>query len=368
MWLRSLSLRNFRCYDHVELGFHKRMTVLVGLNGRGKSAILDGVELALSALDEEPLAIESRDVRMMPVREQKRIVGMEQGLPVEIEADLGKLKVYRRLTERHGETDTTVSGKCDVSPIHVFAYYDTGRINREAYFFSRPFSEIEEQFPAIQKAVNMGIRRYHARLEYNSTLEKFVIFDRHDGELLAESSSDGARCILGMAADLAWRLALANPEAGPDAVKKTPGIVLIDEVDLLLHPSWQQYVLTDLQRIFPKVQFIVTTHSPQVLSTVAAECIRILDDRYNRVVVPQFSLGAESWQLLQDIQHVSSRPGHVPIVRALQRYLELISLDEYDSAEAKKLRQRLDQWAGTNDPVLVRADMDIRLRRMRSRS
>lgn len=55
-----------------------------------------------------------------------------------------------------------------------------------------------------------------------------------------------------------------------DAPQQTEGIVLIDEVDVHLHPKWQQTILSQLRDAFPCIQFIVTTHSPQVLSTVAA--------------------------------------------------------------------------------------------------
>lgn len=366
MKLKNLHLKNFRCYSDLQIDFDKKITVLVGLNGRGKSAILDGIELALSALDEEPLGISSRDVRMEPLRENKKIVGMEQRLPVELEANLEKLAVYRRLEERHGETFDTVTGRnMQDGPVNVFAYYDTSRIMEEAHFFSKSFAEIKEAFPVIKNAVNRGLRRYKAKFDYNKQLDKFVFIDDVDGELLAEGASDGARCAMGVVADLAWHMALANPELGAKAAEVTPGIVLIDEVDLLLHPSWQQTVLTDLTRIFPKVQFVVTTHSPQVLSTVKPEQIRILDDKTGMVVIPDFSLGAESKQLLEDIQHVSPRPAHVPIVRNLNRYLKLVAEDKFDTPEALLLRKTLDSWCGGNDPVLLRADMDIRLRKMR---
>ena len=84
-----------------------------------------------------------------------------------------------------------------------------------------------------------------------------------------------------------------NPDLGINAVLKTPGIVLIDEVDMHLHPSWQQTVLYDLRKAFPLVQFIVTTHSPQVLTTVPPQSIRAL--RWNNDLIdiyqPDFSLG-----------------------------------------------------------------------------
>lgn len=78
-----------------------------------------------------------------------------------------------------------------------------------------------------------------------------------------------------------------------------------------------------------------------------AECIRILhwDNDLVDIEEPTFSLGAESSQLLRDIQHVESRPGSLPIVQALQRYLQLVNEDKWDSEEALALRETLDRWS-----------------------
>ena len=78
--------------------------------------------------------------------------------------------------------------------------------------------------------------------------------------------SGGQRAILALAADLAWRMAQGNPHLEDPLASEA--IVLIDEVELHLHPSWQQRILNDLRRTFPNAQFIVSTHSPQVLTTV----------------------------------------------------------------------------------------------------
>lgn len=170
-----------------------------------------------------------------------------------------------------------------------------------------------------------------------------------------------------MAADIAYRMARLNPDLGENVALQTPGVVLIDEVDMHLHPSWQQTVINDLTGAFPLVQFIVTTHSPQLLTSVPPESIRILRWEGDAVAIeePVFALGAESSQLLRDIQRVESRPLSVPIVKDLQRYLQLVCDDQWDSEEALALRKKLDLWSKGREPALIRADMDIRLRRFR---
>lgn len=178
--------------------------------------------------------------------------------------------------------------------------------------------------------------------------------------------SDGYRTTLAMVADLACRMVEANPSDSIDDPLNTEAIVLIDEVDLHLHPRWQQTILPDLLRVFPKTQFIVTTHSAQVLTTVEPRCIRKLipSDVVTKVEIPDFSLGAQSMQLLEDIQDVDGRP-QLPIINSLKRYRELVKNDAWDSEDALKLRAELDKWAANKEPELKRIDVDIKMRAFR---
>jgi predicted ATP-binding protein involved in virulence len=221
---------------------------------------------------------------------------------------------------------------------------------------------------AINKAIITCIQSMGwTDLKYSFAAQNLLICHPEKGELPLEAMSDGARSVISMAADIAYRMARLNPDIGEDVTLKTSGVVLIDEVDMHLHPSWQQTVVNDLVKAFPRVQFIVTTHSPQVLTSVPAESIRILhwDNDLVDIEEPAFSLGAESSQLLRDIQHVESRPASLPIVKTLQRYLQLVNEDKWDSEEALALRKTLDQWSQGREPALLRADMDIRVRNFR---
>ena len=90
--------------------------------------------------------------------------------------------------------------------------------------------------------------------------------------------SDGYRCTISLIADIAYRMALLNPQLLDSVLTETDGIVLIDEIDLHLHPTWQKRVLKDLMDIFPKVQFIVSTHAPEVINSVKSDSVIILKD------------------------------------------------------------------------------------------
>ena len=89
--------------------------------------------------------------------------------------------------------------------------------------------------------------------------------------------SDGTRAMVSLVADLAKRASQLNPDYSENAAKLASGIALIDDIDLHLHPEWQQRVVPSLQATFPNIQFIISTHSPQVLSSVPSKHIRVLE-------------------------------------------------------------------------------------------
>lgn len=177
-------------------------------------------------------------------------------------------------------------------------------------------------------------------------------------QLYLDQLSDGYQIILGVVMDFATRLALAAPEgASAEDILGTRAILIIDEVDLHLHPSWQQRVLGDLMRAFPHTQLIVTTHSPQVVSTVPSECIRILQNGQVKAA-PQGTDGAEAQRLLKSVFLVEPRPD-TEMSRALTRYMALVHDKKWDTTEAVELRAKLDAWSKGEEPRLVSADLEI---------
>ena len=446
MYVSKIRMQNFRCYTDFTMQFSPKVTVIVAENGRGKTAILDGLAITMAPYLAAFPGIKARnfqpnDVRMVvdvpQTQDELQIKRMKYLLPVvletEVKADDGKAYSWKReLKSVKGKTSSVSAkfvsdyGKRIAEELNqpgdqdiilpVLGYYGTSRmwndsslLKRKKVDLSRSSGYVEclepsgsyntfaqwfryatesaleydhiiaekklnkknpyrEILNAINKAIVTCIQSMGwTDLKYSFAAQNLLICHPEKGELPLEAMSDGARSVISMAADIAYRMARLNPAMGEDVTLKTSGVVLIDEVDMHLHPSWQQTVVNDLVKAFPKVQFIVTTHSPQVLTSVPAECIRILhwDNDLVDIEEPTFSLGAESSQLLRDIQHVESRPGSLPIVQALQRYLQLVNEDKWDSEEALALRETLDRWSQGREPALVRADMDIRVRNFR---
>lgn len=179
--------------------------------------------------------------------------------------------------------------------------------------------------------------------------------------------SDGYRVVLGLVMDLARRMAQANSQLAVDGNEimnplDLPVLVLIDEVELHLHPSWQQRILDDLIRTFPGAQFVVTTHSPQVLTTVDSGCIRVLAEGQLHAAPPG-TKGAESSRLLKRVFGVDVRPPLDKATQELGEYLALVQADQWTSPRAVVLRTLLDQRYQGEEPALLDADLRIENRK-----
>jgi predicted ATP-binding protein involved in virulence len=167
--------------------------------------------------------------------------------------------------------------------------------------------------------------------------------------------SDGYRNMVAMVADIAWRASVLNPQSYERAPEATKGVVLIDEVDLHLHPSWQRRVLTDLKEAFPLLQFVVTTHSPQVLAGATQDEVRVL--HLEGGPTSPFVQGRDSNSLLEDVFEVSERP--LEMKEQLETLSELIDRDDLEAARNRLAE--LEKLLGPEDPAIVRAQTELLL-------
>lgn len=126
---------------------------------------------------------------------------------------------------------------------------------------------------SVKKCVNCKDVRYYLKQQ-----ELVLEYDNGD-KMPFRLLSDGVRSTLAMAMEIALRCYLLNPQLKSDAPSQTKGVVLIDELDLHLHPAWQKHVATDLRRTFPNLQFVVTTHAPLILSSLDDCFIFSINDR-----------------------------------------------------------------------------------------
>jgi predicted ATP-binding protein involved in virulence len=147
-------------------------------------------------------------------------------------------------------------------------------------------------------------------LKQKSLLVEWTTSEEHARQPTAfENLSDGQRAVIGLITDIARRMCLLNPQLGADVTRETPGVVLIDELDMHLHPQWQRILTRGLVDAFPKVQFIVASHSPQVLGELRPEEIILL--RPDGTTRPQVSYGLTSSQVLEEIMGADARAPEV---------------------------------------------------------
>jgi predicted ATP-binding protein involved in virulence len=182
-------------------------------------------------------------------------------------------------------------------------------------------------------------------------------------ELIINQLSDGEKCLLAMVGDLARRLAIANPGL-PDPLQGS-GVVLIDEIELHLHPKWQREIIPALTRTFRNCQFIVTTHSPQVISQVKPEGIYILESTSDGIIArrPESSFGRDSNRILEDLMDTPARPQEIK-----ESLLDLFRLiDQGNLDGARQLRQHLAEQIGSDEPEFVKADVLIRRKEILNR-
>jgi predicted ATP-binding protein involved in virulence len=207
---------------------------------------------------------------------------------------------------------------------------------------------------AVRKAIPEFLPNFTNLRIRRSPLRMTVL--KQGKELTVNQLSDGEKCLLAMVGDLARRLAIANPGL-PDPLQGS-GIVLIDEIELHLHPQWQRGVIPKLTSTFPNCQFIVSTHSPQIVSDVRPESIYILQQTSQGVTAthPDSSYGRDTNRILEDLMGVPERPQWSD--DGIRNLFRLI--DDGDLNGAKELKAELEQKIGLDEPEFAKADVLIR--------
>lgn len=428
MKIKTLALSHYRRFTDFFMDFDANLTVLVAKNGAGKTSILDAVATSLGAfLTRLPKVSgynpKETDFQVYPDGRRPPYMRIHCESFNGVQWDRTEKRDQSKKTadeipeglgvkQLNDYVDQFIDAENATQPyqLPVFIYYGTGRgvfdIPQRKRNFSKEFRRFDAFAGALESRTNFRSfveYFYHLEEQENRLRNEKRSFDVEWPELKAirqavqrmlpafsnprsvhpagievdwkpngetkqlriEQLSDGYRTTLAMVMDIAARMAEANPDM-PDPLE-TEGVVLIDEVDLHLHPGWQQTILLDLMDTFKNVQFIVSTHSPQVISSVKPERLRVIDWQHDQpVLIPvDFSEGAEAQQVLLDVLGVKSpRVQKLEIVQKLQRYQVLVESGEWDTPEALKLRTELNEWGAEHEPELTRLDIDIRLREL----
>jgi predicted ATP-binding protein involved in virulence len=403
MILKNIKLTNFRCFNELFIELHPRLNVFVGKNGQGKTAILDGIARGLGRIITElgvsGIGFKDTDLRKKSTEQTAEFVQVQLETTKNIVWSISKKRKYPKpatIPKGTGlkQLSTFLKSlledfeKDKSTTLPLFAYYGTNRavldatIERRRHQSKKWFDAMETdelklkqshqdfnyRLPILQTVRNaitsMMPEFFNPRISTHP-LHFIVSWDRGNGvieDLRLEQLSDGYRTMLALVIDLARRMAQTNPHL--EDPLQSEAIVLIDEIDLHLHPDWQQKVLPDLLKTFPKTQFIVTTHSHQVLTTIKKENLHILEwnsENGVNVYKPLTNCyGAESSRILEEIMNVPSRPeSRIEEVHKLYEYLDLVNQGYFDSKRAQKLRQEIEPIFA-DDSALDIADRVIR--------
>jgi predicted ATP-binding protein involved in virulence len=196
--------------------------------------------------------------------------------------------------------------------------------------------------------------------------------NKHGQEIRIEQLSDGEKCLIALVADLARRLIIANdPFLIAVLGERKPflegeGVVLIDEVDLHLHPGWQRMVLPKLMATFPNCQFIVSTHSPQILGEVEASQIRILTQDENNDIhcsIPQQAKGLTSNEVLDELMNIpdglETLSRNAGVEKQLDTLFRLIDDEQFEQAKIEITRMKTELHGDIPDIVRAEALMTM---------
>lgn len=413
MKLRSVEIENFRAIKHLKLPLDESLTVLHGDNAHGKTSVLSAIGTALGAIPTllpgvSGIGFRNSD-RRHSARSARVVLETSDGIEWAIRRGGARRSVGGRSLRDEIRSIIEADEEGREVDLPIVAFYDTDRAVFDApqrrrgfpkefsryaalegaltarpnfrdffkWFYVKEDEELREQrrhrgfvsseLDAVRKAITSLIPgASNPRIELGPL--RFVLSISPDTgpreDLTLDQLSGGYRIILALAADLARRMAQGNPHSNNPLTCEA--IVLIDEIELHLHPAWQQRVLKDLLRTFPSSQFLVSTHSPQVLTTVPPRQIVKLSRESGTVVAGGTSAatyGAEAGDVLSTEMGVRERPADNEFVQKLDEYMRLIGDDQGESEEALTLRAKLDDTS-PDDPALDTADVEIRRRKI----
>lgn len=429
MKIKNISMNNYRGIRSLSMDIDENLNIFMGMNGAGKSSVLDGVAIMLSWIVSRIRHAGSSGRHIA----EKDIFNGESSSLIELCCTyLGEDLKWSLVKNRVGHFDFARGVKTDLGMlsaktkelqkkiahfneklnIPLFVYYPVNRavldiplrirkkhkFNLMAAFdgaltsganfrtFFEWFREREDLENEDWKIMGTMIRDgvldkehpLHEDLQLKEVKNALSLFlpefknltvrrnplrmevEKNGNTMTVEQLSDGEKCLIALVGDLARRMSIANPMRGNPLAGK--GIVLIDEIDLHLHPKWQRMIVPKLRDVFPNCQFMITTHSPHVITHVKPENIFMLYETETKEGIkaerPIESYGKNVDRVLEDLMGLeTTRPDEVNL--KLRHIFKTINSGDLKMAE--KLIQELKEEIG-EDPELVKARVLIRRR------
>ena len=406
----ALKLRNFKGVAELNLTLDESLTLLAGVNGVGKTSVLQALLTAVTHTWHQKPPHHYPPFRISESVTRVGSTGAEIVLVLDVPnkspITVGFSVQERRLKHNPSQIPQLQQYYREIEPaLPLVVYYEQNRVplsdsnwrnvsvsskeNLTSSLHTTASSPREFKAWFFEKEADEGLEtRERQDLEYvdpelatvrgllkqldsftavrsrkpPESGERTLYLEKDGADIPFDSLSGGEQAFFLLAADLARRLMLAAPSPYT-TLEDAPGIVCIDEIELHLHPAWQRKILKTLMKTFPACQFVVTTHSPQVIGGVEAHHVRLLEPAENGVRTvsqPIASKGRDSNYVLKGILDTPERDDEVS--RLFDEFDRLIDAGELD--DAGQLLDKLDNAVeGESSRVAVRRAKWNRLRR-----
>lgn len=381
-YLKNIKIENFKCFEKANFQLDPHFNVFIGNNASGKTTVLDAIAVLLGDLlyatgiqavdfsgqgvikgkDVLSVVIDGQPSFQYPSILNANLESEKTNFQIEV-SELGKktsLKNYSKDVYTVFRERLEQRRKNSGISLPLIAYYGTGRLwgmDNDKVAFQKQEEGIKTAYSncltpnASGKAFQAWYKTLVAELlenpndldqSFRTALDKGIssmisewgemaysfkqddIIGKLNGEVrFFRQLSDGYRNTLGMVADMIYRAIQLNPHLGEKVLEETPGIVLIDELDLHLHPVWQRRIVADLKRLFPRVQFVVTTHSPFIVQSLEDEELLNLDE-----LSGQNDLGLDDDPNKYSLEDVAEVEMGVKDVQRSRKFLEMMATAE----------------------------------------
>lgn len=395
MYLEKVILKNYKAFDDLEIRLQPGMNILVGDNGAGKTSVLDGIAVALGGLFVSVEGVRAKNIIKDDVHLTVNTAGdastiisycepVSAGCVVKVDGkEFSWNRVKEEMSSAHTRTDDKSAAawmkKITNQPeanLPLLSYQSAARVwkVRRGDFGSEAKRRLDDRrcgyigcldqsmdIKAIQqwymkqeqvafikgknireyenfKSIVSGFMKEINELDeapaiyYSRQFEELVYADQNQ-EIAVSKLSAGYQSLLWLVMDLAYRICILNPELKDKT--EIRGVVLIDEVDMHLHPKWQWNIIKALSASFPNVQFIAATHSPIVISSAREANVIFLDDEKNVKYLPE-CYGFAVEDVLQYRLESIPRPKNVQvIVDEIEDALDEDALDDAERALCK---------------------------------
>lgn len=415
MKIEKIELKNFKAFSNAEITLGCKSSVFFGINGMGKTSLLRTINLLYAKIINQTVNrkelkqkynIELDDIRHGTSETEIKGIFVP-GKKSSVEYRLGMTRKDGKRTHDKESLDKIVENiqKSYLSDelqenIPLFVNYGTNRLVLDIPLRIKTHHEFDV-YSAYEKAIEnkVDFRTFFewfrnqedeenaekvksGNLKYEDKSLKSVrkailamlpefkdlhiarkprlamVVEKNGFSLNVSQLSDGEKCILAVLGDLARRLAIANPD------EKNPlegsGVVLIDEIELHMHPSWQRKILGVLKETFPNIQFIITTHSPQVLGEIDESWnVFALSQPEGKDVIVEKTCqmnGFDSNYILEEFMGTKSI--NPEFQKILDEANEAISKNKFN--DARKEIEKVRKIAGTSSAAVIELEGNLK--------